>query len=133
MIKKMIKDLDEFNTYQVAMKLGESVWDIVSKWNYFEKDTIGKQFVKAADSIAANLSEGLGRYHYKETKNFSYYARGSMFETETWLTKSYNRKLVTEEIFLKIKSDLEIIGQIINRYIQSIGTTNESEPLNDVN
>lgn len=66
----MIKDLDEFNSYQVALKLGESVWDIVSKWNYFEKDTIGKQFVKAADSIAANLSEGLGRYHYKETKNF---------------------------------------------------------------
>jgi four helix bundle protein len=56
-----------------------------------------------------------------------------MFETETWLSKSYNRKLVSEEIFLKIKSDLEIIGRMINRYIQSIGTTNESEPPNDVN
>jgi hypothetical protein len=55
-----------------------------------------------------------------------------MFETETWLSKSYNRKLVSEEIFLKIKSDLEIIGRMINRYIQSIGTTNESEPPNDV-
>lgn len=66
----MIKDLDEFNTYQVAMKLGESVWDIVSKWNYFEKDTIGKQFVKTADSIAANLSEGLGKISLQRDEEF---------------------------------------------------------------
>jgi four helix bundle protein len=37
----------------------------VIKWDYFLKDTIGKQLVKAADSVAANLSEGFGRYHFK--------------------------------------------------------------------
>lgn len=56
-----------------------------------------------------------------------------MFETETWLTKSYNRKLVSQGNLLKIKSDLKIIGRMINRYIQSIGTANESEPPLDVN
>jgi hypothetical protein len=28
----------------------------------------GKQLVKAADSVAANLSEGFGRYHYRRIK-----------------------------------------------------------------
>jgi len=37
------------------------------------------------DSIAANLSEGFGRYHYKEKKNFSYYSIGSLYETKTWI------------------------------------------------
>ena len=54
--------LEEIRTYQLAMELAEKVWDIVSKWNYFEKDTVGKQLVKAADSIAANLSEGYDRF-----------------------------------------------------------------------
>ena len=61
--------LEELQTYQLAMEMAERIWDIVLKWKYFEKDTIGKQLVKAADSISANLSEGYGRFHYKENKS----------------------------------------------------------------
>ena len=107
------------------MELGEVVWDIVIKWGYFEKDTIGRQFVKAADSIAANLSEGLGRYHYREAKNFGYYSRGSLFETKTWLTKSFNRKLIHEEEFSILISKIEVIGKMLNSYINSIGDVHE--------
>ena len=57
----MIKSLADFQVYNMSMKLGEDVWQIVKEWNYFNKDTIGKQLVRSADSIAANLSEGLGR------------------------------------------------------------------------
>ena len=51
-------------------------------------DTIGKQLVRSADSIAANISEGFGRYHFKDSKRFYYISRGSLFETKTWLEKS---------------------------------------------
>lgn len=60
--------LEDFKVYQMAMEIGSEIWDIVIKWDYFAKDTIGKQFVRAIDSVAANLSEGFGRYHYKEAK-----------------------------------------------------------------
>ncbi len=63
----------EMDVYKLSMEIGKKVWSIVDKWNYFERDTIGKQLVRAVDSIAANLSEGFGRYHFKEKKNFSYY------------------------------------------------------------
>ena len=86
--------LEELKVYQMAMEMGEEIWSVVNKWNWFEKDTVGKQLVKAADSIASNLSEGYGRYNYKESKNFDYYSRGSLFETKTWLTKAHNRNLV---------------------------------------
>lgn len=71
--------LKDFQIYNLSMSIGEDVYSLVLKWNYFDKDTIGKQLVRAADSISANLSEGLGRFHYKERKNFSYYSRGSLF------------------------------------------------------
>jgi four helix bundle protein len=123
----MIQSLEDFKTYNKAMELGESVWAIVSGWTYFEKDTIGKQLVRAVDSIAANLSEGLGRYHYKESRNFSFYARGSLFETKTWLQKAANRKLIDTTRFAQLTDDLDVIGKMLNTYIKSIGTVNEPE------
>ena len=57
--------LEELKVYNLAMDIAERIWDIVIKWDYFAKDTVGKQLIKAADSVAANLSEGYGRYFYK--------------------------------------------------------------------
>ncbi len=113
--------LDEFKVYQMAMEVGEEVWSIVSGWNYFAKDTIGKQFVRAIDSVAANLSEGLGRYHYNEARHFSYYSRGSLFESKTWLTKSKSRNLIDEVTYIKMNDTLESIGIKLNNYINTIG------------
>ena len=105
----MIQGLEDFKTYHKAMEVGEKVWGVVAKWSYFEKDTVGKQLVRAVDSIAANLSEGLGRYHYKEIKNFSYYSRGSLFETKTWLTKANTRKLIDETTFKELIKENSIL------------------------
>ena len=48
--------LEELNVYNKAMEIGEEIWAIVVKWDYFAKDTMGKQLVRAIDSVAANLS-----------------------------------------------------------------------------
>ena len=115
--------LEELQVYQLSMAIGEKVWNIVINWDYFLKDTIGKQMVRAVDSVAANLSEGFGRYHYKEAKNFSYYSRGSLYETKTWLTKAYNRNLITEKEFQIFQNEINNIGVKLNNYIKSIGKT----------
>lgn len=128
----MINSLEDFKTYNRAMDVGEKIWDAVAKWNYFEKDTIGKQLVRAADSIAANLSEGLGRYHLKEVKNFSYYSRGSLFETKTWLTKAKNRNLIDEIIYEQLIQELDLIGKMLNKYIGTLTKDNMvNEPLEE--
>ncbi len=114
-------DIEELNVYQLSMDLGEDVWGIVSDWKYFEKDTVGKQLIKAADSIAANLSEGFGRYHYKEAKHFYYYSRGSLFETKTWITKAYNRKLITDIKYNKFRKEIKNISIKLNNFIKSVG------------
>ena len=106
--------LEELQVYQLAIEIAEKIWNIVMNWNYFEKDTIGKQLVKAADSIAANLNEGFGRFFYKENKQFCYYSRGSLFETKTWLTKAKNRKLINEDELESFIKDIDIIGKKLN-------------------
>ncbi len=113
--------LEELRVHQLSMNLAEQVWEIVIKWDYFAKDTLGKQLVRAADSVAANLSEGFGRYFYKEERQFCYYSRGSLYETKTWLTKATNRKLISNEEFEKFEKEINDLGVRLNNYINTIG------------
>jgi four helix bundle protein len=128
LIKKIIMEkqskptkLEDIQVYQRAMEIGEEVWLVVENWEYFNKKTIGEQWVRAIDSVAANISEGYGRYFYKENKNFCRYARGSLTESKTWLQKAYTRKLVTQEIYEKQYQKLGELHFMLNAYIKSIG------------
>ncbi|EHC10656.1 hypothetical protein FJSC11DRAFT_3595 [Fischerella thermalis JSC-11] len=67
--------------FQLAEKLADMIWDIVINWNSFEKDTIGKQFTPAVDSIGANIAEGNGRYNLQDNLRFIKIARGSLYKT----------------------------------------------------
>ncbi len=43
--------LEDLEVYKVAMEIGEIVWNMVMRWEYFEKKTLEIQLVDAADSI----------------------------------------------------------------------------------
>ena len=116
-------NLNDLHVYQLAMEIADEIWNIVEKWDPFSKWTTGKQLVDAADSIAANISEGYGRYSYKENRQFQYYSRGSQSETITWLTKAKTRNLITEEKFNQLQIKMEELGKRHNKYINSIGNS----------
>jgi four helix bundle protein len=121
--------LEELEVYKVAMEIGEIVWSIVSRWGYFEKKTLGAQITDAADSIAFNVSEGYGQFHYKENKNFCYYSRGSAKETLTGVHKAKARNLITEEEFVLLTQKLDLYFRLSFGYINSIGTSRDDEQL----
>ena len=113
--------LEDLNIYQISMNLGEQVWKIVDGWDKFEKFSIGRQMLTSVDSIAANIAEGFGRFHYKDAKNFYYYARGSLFETQTWIEKSTQRRLINKEESVKLLNELKDLGVKLNNYIKATG------------
>ncbi|MDA2918834.1 four helix bundle protein [Desulfobacterota bacterium AH_259_B03_O07] len=129
----MSKDLnlEDLEIYQLSMDLAEKNWKIIQNWDLFTKDTIGKQLMRALDSIAANLSEGIGRYSYKENKQFCYYSRGSLLETKTRLTKAHNRKLLTDVKYMNLNQAVNKIAIKLNNYIKSIGKQKSTKLLND--
>ena len=114
-------DLEDLKVYQIAMEIGEDIWEMVSKLDHFNKTTIGNQWIGSVDSIASNISEGYGRFSFKENKLFCYYSRGSLFETKTWLKKSHNRKLILTGFFKEMEKKLKILEIKLNNYIKSIG------------
>ncbi|RZA04068.1 MAG: four helix bundle protein [Sphingobacteriaceae bacterium] len=114
-------NLEDLEVYQLAEKFSDDVWAIVIKWDYFAKDTVGKQMVRSADSISANIAEGYGRYHYKENRNFCYFSRGSIIETKGWLKKAKNRELLSESDFNNLFETLQTIHIKLNAYLKFIG------------
>ena len=91
------------------------------KWDFFAKDTVGKQLVRAADSVGANIAEGDGRGSYADNRRFVRTARGSLNETKHSLRRAYRRKLLKEADVKTLKPLIDELGPKLNNYIKSIG------------
>lgn len=116
--------LTELEVFNLAMEVGEMVWKEVLAWDYFAKSTLGKQIVNSADSVAANIAEGFGRFHYQENKHFCYISRGSLTETQVWLKKAENRNLITTNALQIYNDKIDLLHLKLNAYIKSIGSKN---------
>ena len=118
---------DELRVYQLSERLSDAVWEIVSAWDYFAKDTVGKQLVRSVDSIGANIAEGTGKGSYQDNRRFVKIARGSLYETRHWLRRAHKRKLLTTEQTDSLRPMLEELAPTLNAYLRSIGPADASD------
>jgi len=116
--KREYLKLEDLTSYKIASELSDCVWNIVVKWDWLAKTTVGSQFIRATDSVAANIAEGFGRYHKKDKIKFYFNARGSMFEAEHWCKKASKRELLTEEESDHILEELGKLPREINMLIK---------------
>jgi four helix bundle protein len=107
--------------YQLAERLADEVWTIVSKWAPLPSDTVGKQLIRAADSIGANIAEGVGRGSFPDNRRFVRIARGSLNETKYWLRRANKRGLLADEKVCLLKPMLDELAPRLNAYLKSIG------------
>lgn len=110
--------LQDLNSYKLSFDLSNYVWDIVINWDYFAKDTVGKQFVRSVDSISANIAEGFGRYYKKDKILFYRYSYGSIQESISWIENAKVRKLVNTEQYKNISNQLEKLPKEVNSLIR---------------
>lgn len=117
MEKKFLK-LNDIDAYKASFNLSNSVFEIVSRWDNFPRDTVGRQFVRSVDSISANIAEGFGRYFRKDKVNFYRYSSGSAQEALDWNEKARKRKLLTKDEYDYIFNTLIILPKSINSLIR---------------
>jgi four helix bundle protein len=113
-------NFEKLQVYQLSEKLADNVWNIVIAWDSFAKDTVGKQIVRAADSIGANISEGSGRGSIQDNRRFVRIARGSLYETIHWLRRCYLRKLLSQAEVKKLRMLVEELAPKLNAFLRSI-------------
>jgi len=110
---------EDLEVLQRSEAFCDGIWKLVQSWSNFDKNTTGKQLVRSADSIGANLAEGYGRYHWGEKLQFFYYSRGSLYETKYWINRAINRKLLPKPNGDQLINQIEKIGKNINNLIRS--------------
>jgi four helix bundle protein len=111
-------ELKNLEVYQLSRKLSSIAWGIFCRMNFEDKKHIGDQFLRAVDSIGANVAEGYGRYHYLDKVRFYYNSRGSHYEAFThWLELMYERQKISEAEFASIGETALILRIKLNNFI----------------
>jgi len=110
--------LNEIGVYKISFNLSNYIWKIIIKWDYFSKDTVGKQFVRSVDSIFANIAEGFGRYNKKDKIKFYHYSFGSLKESLYWNEKAKIRDLINNKDYEYIFKELQKLPREINYLIK---------------
>ncbi len=110
---------EDLKVLQVSERLCDGVWEEVRRWDVFARETVGNQFVRAVDSVGANIAEAYGRYHFGEKLQFFYYARGSLFESKYWLNRARSRNLYPVEQAKSLEKDLSDLIRSLNNLINS--------------
>ena len=123
-----ISGFERLHVYRLSGKLSDLIWEIVAGWNPFARNTVGAQFVRAADSVGANIAEGSGRGTHPDHRRFIRIARGSLLETRHWVQRAHVRQLLTDDEFEKLDTLLNELGPRLNAYLRSIGVPKQQRP-----
>jgi four helix bundle protein len=118
----------DLNVYQLAENFADAVWDMVGAWSPLARDTVGKQLIRAADSIGANIAEGCGLDSHNNNRRHVRIARGSFLESQHWLRRAFRRKLLTPEQTTTLQSMVEALAPTLNAYMKSIGKGPKPKP-----
>ena len=91
-----------------------------------EKYLLVDQMVRASCSVTAHISDGYGRYHHQENIQFCRISKGSLMETLDHLTVALDEECISEEIFIRYESQLEICLKPVNGYINYLRRAKET-------
>lgn len=112
----MATSLENFELLRQAEVVCDEIWERIKDWQRFDREVLGSQLVRAADSVGANIAESHGRYHYGEKIQFLLHARGSLTETQYWLRRCSARNLLPAEGCRTRIAELEDLARNLNGY-----------------
>ena len=112
--------LGNLQVYKMAIKISRAGWNIYNPLGWQDKKIMGDQFIRATDSIGANIAEGYGRFHYLDRIKFYYNSRGSLLEVKHWLFLLMDREKINKTIFNNFIKDLNTLHHKLNLFIRNI-------------
>lgn len=122
---------ESLRVYRLSEEIADRIWALVLGWDPIAKDTLGRQLIRAADSIGANIAEGVGRGSFQDNRRFIRIARGSLNETRHFLRRAHRRRLLSEAETDAIRPLLDELSPKLNAYLKSIGVSKGASTTDD--
>lgn len=76
------------------------------------------QIKRSSRSVAANIAEGYGRFHYLDTAQFCSNARGSLCETLDHINVAYDDHLIDKAAYENDRTEYGHAIKLLNGYIK---------------
>jgi four helix bundle protein len=119
---------EDLEVWRKAVEFAEEVIELAEGVETDRKHfRLIEQLEASSTSIALNIAEGKGRYSKKESVQFLYIARGSLFETITLLIILNKKKWITDRQLDEAKASGEEIGKMLSGMIASIKNAKDHE------
>ncbi|MGB9706876.1 MAG: four helix bundle protein [Microgenomates group bacterium] len=113
----MGRDFTSLEIYQLAEELVLGVYKVTKNFPKEEIYGITSQLRRAAISIALNIAESYGRFHFKDKAIFLYNARGSLLEVKSILLICFKLGFLDKERKEELVSKADKLGVKINNFI----------------
>ena len=114
---KVYKSFTDLEVWKVARQYKSQIFELSKTFPMEEKYRLVDQIIRSSRSINDNISEGYGRYTYKDQLHFCVQARGSLFESVNQLIEAYDCKYISEEVLFKFKEKASEVEKLINGYM----------------
>jgi len=115
-----IKSFEDLEIWKLSHSLVLEIYKIVKTFPKSEDYILTKQIIRSAQSIPANIAEGMGRFSKKEFIQHLIISRGSVEETKYHLILAKDLGYLEEIIFNELKNNYTLLGKKINSLISSI-------------
>jgi len=116
------QDFTDLEVWKAARKLKLKVYEVKHLFPKEEEYKLKDQLVRSVRSISANISEGDGRFTFKDQTHFCIQARGSLSETFNHLIDAFDMNIINEETLLSFKREIDIVRKLLNAYIKYLRT-----------
>jgi len=113
--------------WKEARSLKLSIYQLVKSYPSAEKFDLISQTVRASRSVLANISEGHGRFYYKENISFCRKSRGSLSELLNHLIDAADSGFIDQETLSNYRTEIEKLGKILNGYIRYLQNQSKSQ------
>lgn len=121
------KRFTELDVWKQARGFKLEVYELVKLFPAEEKFRLTDQIIRSVRSTPTNISEGHGRFTYKDQLSFCVIARGSLSETLNHLIDAYDCKYITKEALEKIQVTYTSVEKLLNGYISFLRNQNNSK------
>jgi len=117
--------LDDFELYKLLREYRKKIYGVIKKLPKEERFCLDPQMRKAAISMTNNVSEGHGRWHFKENIQFCRISRGSVEEILDDLNICIDEGYGDKEENLELKEEGYFIIKKINGYISYLNQSKQ--------
>lgn len=116
---------ESLEAWQKAREIRRIVFKVTKNFPKHERYDLHDQITRSSRSVSANIAEGYGRFHFKESIQFCRIARGSLSETMNHMIESKECGYVSEELMSEFRNEYTSCMRLINGFVRYLNQVAE--------